>query len=77
MRWGFPAQLRSGWRWFRSLNENPIYLREKGGWGNPNPFYEMLRRYSPFVVMAAIVLGLSGMAAAPQSIAARDALAEA
>jgi hypothetical protein len=53
-----PARLRAGWRWFRSLNENPIYLREKGGWGNPNPFYETLRRYSPFVVMAAILLGL-------------------
>jgi hypothetical protein len=42
----------------RSLNDNPIYLREKGSWGNPNPFYETLRRYSPFVVMGAIVLGL-------------------
>lgn len=58
MKWGFPARLQAGWHWFRLLNENPIYLREKGGWGNPNPFYEMLRRYSPFVVMAAIVLGL-------------------
>lgn len=52
------ARLRAGWRWVRLLNENPIYLREKGGWGNPNPFYETLRRYSPFVVMGAIVLGL-------------------
>ena len=50
--------MQAGWRWFRSLNENPIYLREKGSWGNPNPFYETLRRYSPFVVMGAIVLGL-------------------
>ena len=58
MRWSSPATLRAGWRWFRSLNENPIYLREKGSWGNPNPFYETLRRYSPFVVMGAIVLGL-------------------
>lgn len=49
---------RRGWHWIRSLNENPIYLREKGGWGNPNPFYETVRRYSPFVVMGAIVLGL-------------------
>lgn len=54
----FLARLRNGWRWVRSLNENPIYLREKGSWGNPNPFYETLRRYSPFVVMAAILLGL-------------------
>lgn len=52
------ARLRNGWRWVRSLNENPIYLREKGDWGNPNPFYETLRRYSPFVVMAAILFGL-------------------
>ena len=52
------ARLQAGWHWFRSLNENPIYLREKGSWGNPNPFYETLRRYSPFVVMGAIVLGL-------------------
>ncbi len=52
------ARLRRGWRWVRSLNENPIYLREKGDWGNPNPFYETLRRYSPFVVMAAILFGL-------------------
>jgi len=52
------AQLQAGWRWIRSLNENPIYLREKGDWGNPNPFYETLRRYSPFVVMAAILFGL-------------------
>ncbi|WP_420629605.1 ABC transporter permease [Candidatus Leptofilum sp.] len=58
MKWGFPTGLRAGWRWFRSLNENPVYLREKGGWGNPNPYYEKLRRYSPFVVMGAIVLGL-------------------
>lgn len=52
------ARLQAGWRWVRSLDENPIYLREKGSWGNPNPFYETLRRYSPFVVMGAIVLGL-------------------
>ena len=58
MRWLSLTRLRIGWRWVRSLNENPIYLREKGGWGNPNPFYETLRRYSPFVVMGAIVLGL-------------------
>lgn len=53
-----PARLWAGWHWVRSLDENPIYLREKGDWGNPNPFYEKLRRYSPFVVMGAILLGL-------------------
>ncbi len=52
------GRLRVSWHWIRSLNENPIYLREKGSWGNPNPFYETLRRYSPFVVMGAILFGL-------------------
>lgn len=52
------SRLRAGWHWYRSLNENPIYLREKGEFGNPNPFYEKLSRYSPFVVMGAIFLGL-------------------
>jgi ABC-type transport system involved in multi-copper enzyme maturation permease subunit len=71
----YAARLRSGWRWFRSLNENPIYLREKGGWGNPNPFYEMLRRYSPFVVMAAIVMGLcAGTNPALLGVSANDEL---
>jgi ABC-type transport system involved in multi-copper enzyme maturation permease subunit len=50
--------MRGGWHWFRSLDENPIYLREKGEWGNPNPFYEKIRRYSPLVVMGAVVFGL-------------------
>jgi ABC-type transport system involved in multi-copper enzyme maturation permease subunit len=52
------SRWQAGWHWIRSLKENPIYLREKGEWGNPNPFYEKLRRYSPFVVMGAIVFGL-------------------
>lgn len=44
--------------WWRDLFNNPIYLREKGEWGTPNPFYDKLSRYSPFVVLAALVLGL-------------------
>lgn len=44
-------------RWFRALPSNPIYLREKGQIGKPNPFFETMRRYSPFVVIGAIVLG--------------------
>ncbi|MCP4416550.1 MAG: ABC transporter permease subunit [Chloroflexi bacterium] len=52
------SRWRAGWRWFRSLDENPIYLREKGAWGNPNPYYEKIHRYSPFVAMGAIVFGL-------------------
>ena len=50
--------LTSGWRWLRALRQNPVYLREKGEWGNPNPFYTKLRRYSPFFVIGAIVVGL-------------------
>jgi hypothetical protein len=46
------------WRWWRRLPQNPIYLREKGEWGTPNPYYATIRRYSPFVVMGAILLGL-------------------
>ncbi len=46
--------------WWKSLSTNPIYLREKGTWGEPNPFYEKLSRYSPFVVIGALLLGLCG-----------------
>ena len=46
--------------WWRKLPQNPIYLREKGEWGEPNPFYEKLSRYSPFVVMGALALGGCG-----------------
>ena len=50
--------LRAWWHWLRNIQQNPVYMREKGAWGNPNPFYETMRRYSPFVIMGAIVLGL-------------------
>lgn len=43
--------------WWRDLTQNPVYLREKGRWGTPNPFYEKLRRFSPLVVIGVIVLG--------------------
>lgn len=49
--------MRSFWRWWRKLPQNPIYQREKGNWGNPNPFYATIMRYSPFVVIAAIIFG--------------------
>lgn len=49
---------RSWWRWWRSLPQNPVYLREKGGWGRPNPFYDNLSRYSPFVIIGAIIFGI-------------------
>ncbi len=46
------------YHWLRTLPENPIYQREKGGWGTPNPFFEGVRRYSPFIVMGVGLLGL-------------------
>lgn len=49
---------RSLWHWWRSLAQNPIYLREKGSWGKPNPFYDNLSRFSPFIIMGAIIFGL-------------------
>ena len=42
----------------RTLPYNPIYLRERGRWGQPNRFFGTLSRYSPFVVMAAFVVGI-------------------
>lgn len=44
--------------WWQTLQENPIFLREKGEWGNPNPLYAKVTRYSPFVIMAALFLGI-------------------
>jgi ABC-type transport system involved in multi-copper enzyme maturation permease subunit len=49
--------VNSWWRWYRNLSKNPIYLREKGQWGKPNPFYDNLLRFSPFVVLGGISLG--------------------
>lgn len=46
------------WRWWRRLPQNPVFLREKGNWGTPNPYYATIRRYSPFVIMGAILFGL-------------------
>lgn len=40
------------------MRQNPIYQREKGGWGNPNKYYANLSRYSPFIVLGVIVLGV-------------------
>jgi ABC-type transport system involved in multi-copper enzyme maturation permease subunit len=51
--------------WWISLAQNPIYLREKGEWGEPNPFYEKLSRYSPFVVIGALLLGVCGALSNP------------
>lgn len=52
--------MKGWWRWVRNLRQNPIYLREKGQWGKPNPFYDNLLRFSPFVVLGGISLGFCG-----------------
>ena len=62
------------WRWWRSLPQNPVYLREKGQWGKPNPFFQTLSRFSPFVVMGAIVLGFCGGFSNPTLFSGDDAL---
>jgi ABC-type transport system involved in multi-copper enzyme maturation permease subunit len=51
------ANLKYWWKWWRNLSSNPIYLRERGQWGRPNPFYERVNRFSPLLVLAALVLG--------------------
>ena len=43
-----------------TLRQNPIYLREQGHWGEPNSIYANINRYSPFVIMGALVLGVCG-----------------
>ncbi len=49
--------LLTGWHWYRGLSDNPIYLREKGTWGKPNPFFDTLMRFIPFIVLGGIGLG--------------------
>ena len=61
-------------KWWKSLGQNPIYLREKGEWGEPNPFYEKLSRYSPFVVIGALLLGVCGGFSNPALLSGNDGL---
>jgi ABC-type transport system involved in multi-copper enzyme maturation permease subunit len=58
--------------WWRSLAQNPVYLREKGEWGEPNPFYQKLSRFSPFVVMGALLLGACGGFSNPALLGGND-----
>jgi hypothetical protein len=51
------ANLKSAWRWWRNLRRNPVYLREKGHWGRPNPFYDSVNRFSPIFVLVGLVFG--------------------
>jgi hypothetical protein len=60
--------------WWRGLRQNPVYRRERGGWGRPNPFYDALSRYSPFVLLAVIVLGACAGFGNPALFSGNDAL---
>ncbi len=42
----------------KTLQQNPIYQRERGGWGSSNRYYANLSRYSPFIILAVIILGI-------------------
>ncbi len=49
--------VRHALHWWRQLPQNPVYQREKGRWGNPNPFYSTLSRYSVLLIFGTILLG--------------------
>jgi hypothetical protein len=61
-------------RQWRELKNHPVYQRERGGWGKPNRFYDSLSRYSPFVVMGAILFGVCAGSSNPALLAGNDAL---
>lgn len=44
--------------WRARLIAEPIYLRESGHWGTPNPFFDNSRRYVPLVVLLSLVPAL-------------------
>ncbi len=60
--------------WLRALPNNPIYRREKGEWGQANPYYATLMRYSPLLILGAIFLGFCGGAANPSLFADNEDL---
>lgn len=52
-----PSPLRQAWHWWCALDQNPIYRRERGDWGRPNPYYNYLARFSPFIVLGTLLAG--------------------
>lgn len=62
------------WHWLRQIRQNPIYLREKGVWGKPNPFYDNLSRFSPFAILGALFLGLCTGFSNPALFSGDDAM---
>jgi hypothetical protein len=49
----------------RRLRRHPIYLREHGYWGRPNPLYDRLLAFSPLILFAAIFLGFCSAGLTP------------
>jgi hypothetical protein len=64
--------LRAGFHW-RQLAANPIYLREKGVWGNPHPYYDRLALLVPLILLPGLLLGLCG---APAGLLPLTAISE-
>ncbi len=42
----------------RAYQANPIYQREQGRWGEPNPYFSRINRNAPLIVLLVIVLGV-------------------
>ena len=60
--------------WWRNLPNNPIYQREKGRWGEANPYYSKFKRYAPFFILGAIMLGLCAGYSNPTLLATGNGL---
>lgn len=60
------------WQQWQALKKNPVYLRETGIWGNPNPFYQQVTRFSPFIMIGVISLGICGGVSNPALFTGND-----
>ncbi|MCB8951903.1 MAG: hypothetical protein H6650_07815 [Ardenticatenales bacterium] len=54
------AQPHRLWRWLRDLRHNPIYRRQRGDWGRPNPLFDQASRFAPFIFLGALIIGACG-----------------
>lgn len=62
------------YRQWQALKQNPVYLRETGAWGTPNPFYQQITRFSPFIIIGVISLGICGGSTNPALFAGNDGM---
>jgi hypothetical protein len=62
------------WQQWQALRQNPVYLRETGEWGNPNPFYQQISRFSPFIIIGVISAGICGASSNPALFTGNDEL---